>query len=385
MAQFNTEEIVIGGTEWKTAPFRFNMMTILGGSGASYIDVLLSGVSPLALTNALGLNYIKALGATEQDGTPTPSNPVDIVCNNGVLKIKNLFDKSIFASDTGRDLTYTAYQVPNGEYTMSSPDFPFSLSATNVFFFAGNVSTGASSSDNGVAINKPISITVTDGYYTVAHRYQASSNVNHPIDYNWQIEQGSTATSYIPYGKVYADGTQETVDITNGGTANAEMLLKVGNNQDNQELLTGNITRNVGIKVFDGTESWSYSSNAFRLSEQFSNFDLQIDNNVGYSNYFGVVPYSTGIASLLTDGQCGWNTVGVFTLKNSSTTSISSLKTWLATQYANGTPVIVIYPLATPTTETVSGQSLSASGNCTVTATGSLDNLELELSYKQSI
>ena len=58
------------------------------GAGGGYTNVILSGVSPLVLSNAFanGLNYVKLFGACSQSGTPTPDNPVDIVCNNGVLK-----------------------------------------------------------------------------------------------------------------------------------------------------------------------------------------------------------------------------------------------------------------------------------------------------------
>ena len=43
------------------------------------------------LTDAVAnsLQYVKVFGACEQDSTPTPSTPVDIKCNNGVLKVKD--------------------------------------------------------------------------------------------------------------------------------------------------------------------------------------------------------------------------------------------------------------------------------------------------------
>ena len=37
-------------------------------------------------------------------------------------------------------------------------------------------------------------------------------------------------------------------------------LLKVGNYQDVQNVINGHVTRNVGIKVLDGTEDWEYSA-----------------------------------------------------------------------------------------------------------------------------
>ena len=112
---------------------------------------------------------------------------------------KNLFDKIDFAD--GSTITYKSYSVSNGTYTMSSPNFPIEGNATNVFFLSGDVASGASTVDNGVAYNKPITIEVTDGYYTVASRIPTEANANqkNPRNYDWQIELGSTATEYEPY------------------------------------------------------------------------------------------------------------------------------------------------------------------------------------------
>lgn len=56
---------------------------------------------------------------------------------------------------------------------------------------------------------------------------------------------------------------------------------------------------------------------------------------------------------------------------------------WLAAQYANGTPVIVLYPLAEETTESVQGQRLhSASGENTISVTSNVDPVNLTVEYK---
>ena len=61
----------------------------------------------------------------------------------------------------------------------------------------------------------------------------------------------------------------------------------------------------------------------------------------------------------------------------------TAFKAYLADQYAAGTPVIIIYPLATPTTESVTGQHLQvAQGDNTLEITqASLTGLELEAGY----
>ena len=68
-------------------------------------------------------------------------------------------------------------------------------------------------------------------------------------------------------------------------------------------------------------------------------------------------------------------------------TTVDELKTWLAGQYANGTPVIVVYVLKNPTTESVSPQTLEVkSGANTIQITdASLSDLILEAQYKKTI
>jgi hypothetical protein len=46
-------------------------------------------------------------------------------------------------------------------------------------------------------------------------------------------------------------------------------------------------------------------------------------------------------------------------VKTSDYANVQAFKTWLTQQYNAGTPVIIIYPLATETTETVTGQTLT--------------------------
>lgn len=593
MAQFDTEEIVIGGTEWKTAPFRFNrMFTLSGGSGGSYIDVLLSGVSPLVLTNALELNYLKLFGGTEQrnvpseytqveyvtnsaqtlvdtgvkidfsknyeielrvrgvtgswyvfqakevsgsevwgisgstsgetirlafgstasvtsqitrvdgniyyikatinngnltlyvkdetagtedtatgtytvttgqspnmclfgnltgqyvaiysnvyfarikengnyimdyvpckqsttagfydkvsgtfktttdlvaDGNtvPSPDTPVDIVCNNGALKVnsqgqiytdgtvetvkitgKNLFDgqwqvgiyntsSGAYTSTTNRVCNINMIQVePSTNYTVSCPTYALENGMRWVFYDA----------------NKNFVSAITNGATTITTpsnakyiNFYIANNLMVDTAPDLQLEQGSTATTYEAY--------------FNGGTATAEMLLKVGTYQDVHFVIDGAVTRNVGIKVFDGTENWSTGSaanpNRYTLAAAFNDLADLTDNNIGYSNCYTVISRSTSIQSSLQNNECGWNTTKVFCVRDDRIATLEQWKQFLADQYNAGTPVIVVYPLATPTTESATAQPLTVqTGTNIVTITqASIDDLTMELSYKQS-
>ncbi len=521
------------------------------GGDFTYLEVIQKGVCSARIyackrnsDNALGLyntitnEFLTNLGtgtvtAGSTTITPSPYMSIPIKCNNGEIKYgqygKNLFNKATFDFSTSTTLKYVPIYVGDGTFTMSTPDFGVETSA-NLFFLAGSVDTGANSRINGVWTNNAITQTAIDGYVTVATRTGSSALNKNPADYSWQIEVGSTATSYEPYHiGTYTDGTVETVevhgknyfdknaenvildgfptaagkwssstsfrsicyklnemqtytitrvtsspssaamrvvaysaippndeegtplfiganavktatitvpagkpyimtyvkhsadDITNqalldgyqielgttatayepyynGGSATAVNLLcvlnKSGQNiyaQDVQNVTTGAVTRNVGVKVFDGTETWVKATNTDADGNNVF-YSVVADRKTGDTNigmfcthyvFKGTVSYSTlkaGEMSILQSaGNVYFDGVGY--------TTVDDFKAYLAQQYANGTPVIVLYPLATATTETVTPQPLTiqAGTNIVEITQASMDNLELEVSYKAGV
>ena len=170
-------------------------------------------------------------------------------------------------------------------------------------------------------------------------------------------------------------------------TATAEMLLAIGSYQDIQNITNGHITRNVGIKVLDGTETWikASSSDTSGNNVYYMSFDSKDTGNskpmlCTHFKYVGSASYTT-----LASGQF---------LSNSANTSVyfdgldittrENWKAYIAQLFANGTPVIVVYPLAEPTIETVAHQHLGiqAGSNVVEITQASIDNLGLEVSYK---
>ena len=186
---------------------------------------------------------------------------------------------------------------------------------------------------------------------------------------NTQLERGSTATEYEPY--------------YDGGTATAEMLLKVGDYQDVQEIIDGTVTRKVGVKVLAGSESWTATAidSCYTYNEQTM---IQDGTVPCYSTHFQggyttlpsksdrlgkVLGYNGRIGLGYDDRQGG----------------VENFKQWLSDQYAAGTPVIVLYPLATPTTETVTGQPMQVQqgDNIVEITQASLSGLQLEAEYEK--
>lgn len=207
-------------------------------------------------------------------------------------------------------------------------------------------------SDNVVGIYDLVNDTFDAGQYPSFAPFSAGNVVSDPVE-------------------IYTVGTQETVTDNIGNVAACERLLQVDTYTDTQEILSGTVTRNIGIKVLDGTESWTKSgayAGAFYISNVAVAWGAKGESGglCTHAKWFiGVQNYAPNTCGIDTSFNF-WN--GNF---NASTT-LTEFKQWLADQYAAGTPVIVVYPLATATTETVTGQNLRKEP---LTVTGSLPNL----------
>ncbi len=128
------------------------------------------------------------------------------------------------------------------------------------------------------------------------------------------------------------------------------ILRKVGSYADSYDATTHKITRNVGVKVLDGTEEWKMFRNSYY--SPFTMTTVGAQDRPLLSTHFANIPSvwdttQSGISATSTNGgQHIYVQPMLDTITNADT-----LKQWLADQYANGTPVTVYYPLATPVEE----------------------------------
>lgn len=314
------------------------------------------------LTNAGTGDFIAGADA------PTPNAPVDIICNNGVLKVnRNLYsteyhDEALSqtngvttSSNSGVNVSamVDCRTIKSFKITTVSPQGSFRIFK----YGTDNTFINATSTANIGGI-----VTVEDsvGFFRIQYNYTSfGTNTENILIYN----------SAYDLNEVYADGTQEVVTDSVGNTATPEMLCAVGSYKDTQEVISGGVTRNVGIKVLDGTESWQNLSgyvSIIKTALGTNSTVLPANSTDIFCTHFQVKTdtFVDGVGS------------GGFYINfkyDSAFTTLAQWKQFLASQYANGTPVIVVYPLATATTETVSGQSLSKSP-VTQTA-GAISNL----------
>ena len=350
------------------------------------------------------------------DVVPTPDAPMDIVSNNGVLKVSpNLFDKNasyalfdgyINNVSVGENTTLMAYSggdktiiikvVPNTTYTVTRAT---DLGSVYERIRCAAFTTLPSSSSTGVVLYNLSSNTqqANATFTTLSDTQYVAINVRNSgaVGDDWtqfvdafQLEKGSTATPYMPYGQIYTDGTVETIKDSLNNTATAEMLLKVGDYQDEQEILSGAVTRNVGVLVLDGTEDWvkgqSFYCNALAGV-------LQADHSCYCTHYQGIMNNSAVVPDSNTcrvgyhiGSDIAWDRLYIYADRSLYATA-ADFANYLAQQYAAGTPVIVIYPLATPTTESVAGQTMQvqAGNNVLEITQASLTGLELEAEYQK--
>lgn len=219
------------------------------------------------------------------------------------------------------------------------------------------------------------SITATDdGLVDGVYKFHATCDTDGWA--GWQCKSNKTTAM--------ANNWQITADIS---SATCQPLLSVGDYKDVQNITNGAITRNVGIYLLDGTENWQAVGTSYADGSKRYYF-----NDDGYSKYADTGELCTHfVQSPLANRDAANQTGHFFANQNSFHIRISSslandvpaLKSWLKGQFDAGTPVMFTYPLATPTTETVTGQTLTITqGTNIVTAEGSVDDLELEISYK---
>lgn len=166
----------------------------------------------------------------------------------------------------------------------------------------------------------------TDAYY---YQIQINSNTTINTTIYPQIVQGATTKPYIKH----------------------QEQTKVFPLAEGQKLMKGDYLADDGIHhqrkqiVLNGTEYWELGTSGFFLNESKKNFkDRDITNFDGYCNYFNVEKTSQ---AWTTKNYCGWSATGTFWIKEDFeiADNINDFKTWLASQYEKGTPVIVEYEL----------------------------------------
>lgn len=196
---------------------------------------------------------------------------------------------------------------------------------------------------------------------------------------NLQIELGDTATDYEPYcggilapnpyypiQPVFLTGASLTDSCSNTSTIPELYALPDGSVRDEFDPQTGVLTRRIRKLVLDGSEDWVLTSIGYNDdAKPYQGYS--INNNVTGADCGAHMiscthfPYST---NEYTGNICTQNKSNAYSLRFTVSTTIvpnkttSEFKSWLADQYAAGTPVTVWYALDEPEIEQYDPQPL---------------------------
>ena len=333
----------IVGNDYKTSTVTVNM-TVYGSQsnlpdGQAYADYELYA-SYFICSNA---SKIANDNGTTYSGATITQDPL-----RKIVTSKNLFDgkfvKGIIDANTGVFNSQTsANQIstenyirikPNTTYTMTNP-IVNKLNKLRFYDIEKNYLGYSLASGRWLAGNSNTNLigtgtTPVNAYYVKFELdFDDAETGQAVIDgtYKYQLEEGSTATTYEPYSAV-----EDTFDIN-----------------------TQTLTRNVGVVEFNGTERWVETSisgqtetTRYTVVPLHANLKIGSIDRTSLNSHFEYVSYNVDNI-----GYLGTNENTNYSIKFDILHDVTAFKDWLAEQYANGTPVTVWFQMETPTTEKV--------------------------------
>jgi hypothetical protein len=291
-----------------------------------------------------------------------------------VLHSKNLYD-------TSKD-TAGKYIDANGNISVepfSSYSELLEVKPGEVYTYSGICNQGSTASANNKRIhgyingvwNQQISVTTVDKFTPFYTTFTIPAGINGIRISHWtddtytQLEKSYRPTKYEAYGS---------------SIAYPQDLLNISGYFDEQDITTGLVTRRIGVKVLDGSENWGDYATA-------SGYNLSISDMASQNYGVGLCSHFNRITSVWVQGiKFGANNSTIYVCQvGSKYPNVTAWKQYLADQYAAGTPVIVVYPLATPITENVDDQDVViTAGNSELARECEYDtNLPLEVTYKK--
>ena len=317
------------------------------------ITTLPADIYPNAATATVGLK-----GQAVQSGTPTPDNPImpngtgertgNLLYSSksqtvgSVLSVEQVEGVASFILSKSVSQTDTSTTVPvditleAGSYTLSVMGFNLFDASYDRIFIRND---GGTIVAQNCQTNRPITFTLTEATHInrltfVADSLSTYSNSEVKI----MLNSGSTALPYEPHGfEISISSAGQTTPVYLGETQSIRRIKKL---------------------VLTGEEEWQFFSDGIG-SWQFYINNISLGGVAQSSCVSNIAPYGvTATTRQRYDYGCYLVTSGsgiAFQMKGAKDTftGITAWKSYLAAQYAAGTPVCVWYVLATEETSVV--------------------------------
>lgn len=364
----------------------------LNGGESSLKAVTISSGTLTKVDKSKALSIKEYYGNTVQNGTPTPSSPIEVKTVSGDNEVvvcgENWFNKeeqptlylgTIWtAIDTGIRATSNAVGTWKSAILVTKINLrnytgkhfwlhaePQQASSNNTPYFAlgrcdktGNTRTVIDGSSTygktDISITIP-SIAAGDTqeylYIAIASSGNGNTYIGDYIDYNnVMLLYEKNYTTYEPY-----IGNSYRVDF--GGIE----LCKIGDFKDKiiNDNGTWKVEKNIGKVVLNGSENWiKHGSIAswFYYDGVTNGYFNNATDNFALTNYFVQKSYSSVVN--LTNGEFAYGSsdngaTHRLVCKDTNYTATQDFKNWLSTHN-----VSLYYQLATPTTETITNTNL---------------------------
>lgn len=296
-------------------------------------------------------------GKTVQDGTPSPSAPVEVKgVGDKITYMIGAIDGATGQNGTNRNprVRIDDYLILNeGSYEIQTNSkfeiIVYTYKTDGTFISATPSNTWGSSK---------VSITLSSSTKIRCMFRMPDDSAINPSECVITIINKNTGTSSVAAYKIPISCAGKSTNIY----LNAPLF-----NGEKADVVNGVAEKKYGIKVFDGSESWEYRKTSG------TNYNYFILNDIGVSNVKKNVPVTTNIVKGTSVEPAAENAyissggaLAIFT-QNAGDTA-DAFKEFLRSMNSSGNPVYMIYPLATTTKETFDAPEIStAVGKNTLT------------------
>ena len=275
--------------------------------------------------------------AKQASGTPTPDNPLPILTFDDLTLYHN--DINLWNEEWELG-TYDSSGQPAPSNTIIRSKTRIMCKPNTTYYFKGGANN-----ENSIKYFYDINDNYLSNYggtgsgaFTTPNncaymRFRMSSDYGTTYNHDISINYPSTDTQYHAFNGAYIQFSQT---VANG-------VLDIN---------SGKLRVTDGYRVFDGTENWSvYATYNYHYQITLPNVlsnDNQSDEVINsYSSHFTGRPRFASNNSSITEGVFSADGSRI-RFKNVDCADLTEWKSFITTQYNNGTPVQVVYKLATP-------------------------------------